>query len=104
MALLVVFIVTLFVLESVAVGIGLLVERRTTSNTGLITFIACYFAMIWFAWRFAVRITEPKSRLRAVHDASRGVPGHGKPSAVLLGAYMAADELCGQSALLAIAV
>jgi len=104
MALLVVFIATLFVLESLAVGIGIVVERHTTSNTGLITFIACYFAMIWLAWRFAVRVTEPKSRLRDVQDVSRGVPEHGKPSAVLLGAYMAADELCGQSALLAIVV
>src|SRR5262245_24732208 len=104
MALLVVFIATLFVLESVAVGIGIVVERHTSSNTGLITFIACYFAMIWFAWRFAVRVTEPKSRLRDVQDVSRGVPEHSKPSAVLLGAYMAADELCGQSTLLAIVV
>jgi transposase InsO family protein len=48
-----------------------------------------YFAMFWMAWRFAVRVTEPRSRAR----------DRGEPSAVLLG-YAAADDLWSQSALL----
>jgi len=45
--------------------------------------------MFWMAWRFAVRVTEPRSRAR----------DRGEPSAVLLG-YAAADDLWSQSALL----
>jgi hypothetical protein len=62
MSLLIVFIISLVIGEAIAVGVGLLVERHTTPYTGLVTFIACYFAMFWLAWRFAVRITEPRSR------------------------------------------
>jgi hypothetical protein len=62
MGLLVVFIISLVIGEAMAVGVGLLVERHSTPYTGLVTFIACYFVMFWLAWRFAVRITEPRSR------------------------------------------
>jgi hypothetical protein len=55
MSLLIVFIISLVIGEAIAVGVGLLVERHTTPYTGLVTFIACYFAMFWLAWRFAVR-------------------------------------------------
>jgi hypothetical protein len=48
-----------------------------------------YFAMFWMAWRFAVRVTEPRSRAR----------DRGEPSAVLIG-YAATDDLWSQSALL----
>jgi hypothetical protein len=47
--------------QSISVGIGLLVERHVTPYTGLVTFIVCYFAMFWMAWRFAVCVTEPRS-------------------------------------------
>jgi hypothetical protein len=63
MSLLVVFLVTLLIGQSLSIGLGLLVERHTTPYTGLITFIASYFAMFWLAWMFAVRITAPGSRL-----------------------------------------
>jgi hypothetical protein len=62
MGLLVVFIITLLVGQSISIGAGLLVERYATPYTGLVTFIALYFAMFWVAWRFAVRITAPGSR------------------------------------------
>jgi hypothetical protein len=42
------------------------------------------------AWRFAVRVTEPRAHVRE----------RGEPSAVLLGAYAAADDLWSQSSLL----
>jgi hypothetical protein len=65
MTLLLTFIVCLLIGQSLSIGVGLMVERYTTPYTGLITFIACYFAMFWVAWRVAVRITEPRARLAA---------------------------------------
>jgi hypothetical protein len=65
MTLLLTFIVCLLVGQSLSIGLGLVVERYTTPYTGLVTFIVCYFAMFWLAWRLAVRITEPRSRLAA---------------------------------------
>jgi len=91
MRLLLVFLTSLLVGQSISIGVGLLVERHATPYTGLVTFIVCYFAMFWVAWRFAVRVTEPRSP----HVRERG-----EPSAVLLGAYAAADDLWSQSPLL----
>ncbi|HEX2354028.1 MAG TPA: hypothetical protein VHJ16_14715 [Xanthobacteraceae bacterium] len=65
MTLLLTFIVCLLIGQSLSIGVGLLVERYSTPYTGLVTFIVCYFAMFWLAWRLAVRITEPRSRLAA---------------------------------------
>jgi hypothetical protein len=59
MKLLVVFIMTLAVGQMISVGVGLLVERQTSPYTGLITFIAMYFATFLVAWRLSVRITAP---------------------------------------------
>jgi hypothetical protein len=61
--LLLVFIIALLIGQSISIGVGLLVERHASPYTGLVTFIVCYFAMFWLAWRLAVRITEPRSRL-----------------------------------------
>lgn len=63
MGLLVVFILSLVVGQGVAISLGLLVERHYSSYAGLVTFIALYFTMFWLAWKFAVRITEPGTRL-----------------------------------------
>jgi membrane protein implicated in regulation of membrane protease activity len=90
MQLLLVFIASVLVGQLISIGVGLLVERHVTPYTGLVTFIVCYFAMFWLAWRFAVRITEPRSR-RGARD---------KPSAVLVGAYGATEGLWSQSTLL----
>jgi hypothetical protein len=90
MRLLLVFLASLLVGQSISIGVGLLVERHATPYTGLVTFIVCYFAMFWVAWRFAVRVTEPRAHVRE----------RGEPSAVLLGAYAAADDLWSQSSLL----
>jgi hypothetical protein len=65
MTLLLTFIACLLIGQSLSIGVGLLVERYSTPYTGLVTFIVCYFAMFWLAWRLAVRITEPRSRLAA---------------------------------------
>ena len=61
--LLLVFLITLLIGQSISIGVGLLVERHVSPYTGLVTFIACYFVMFWVAWRFAIRITEPRSLL-----------------------------------------
>jgi hypothetical protein len=62
MGLLVVFLVSLLVGQSISIGLGLLIERHVTPYAGLVTFIASYFLMFWLAWRFAVRVTQPGSR------------------------------------------
>jgi len=61
MNLLVIFIVSLVIGQSLSIGLGLLVERCSTPYTGMVTFIGSYFVMFWLAWRFAVRITAPRS-------------------------------------------
>ena len=61
MKLLLVFLITLAIGQSISIGLGLLVERQTTPYTGLITFIAAYFLMFWLAWRIAIRVTEPRA-------------------------------------------
>jgi hypothetical protein len=98
MRLLVVFLISLFVGQSISVGIGLLVERHSTPYTGLVTFIACYFAMFWVAWRFAVRITEPRPLLGNTKN------DRAEPGAILLAAYAASDDLWGYSTLVAAGV
>jgi hypothetical protein len=71
--LLLAFLITLLIGQSISVSLGLLVERQVSPYTGLVTFIACYFVMFWVAWRVAVRITEPRSRraadLKPMEDA-----------------------------------
>jgi hypothetical protein len=62
MALLFTFIICVIVGQSISLGLGLIVERYSTPYTGLLTFMASWFAMFWIAWRLAVRITEPRSR------------------------------------------
>jgi hypothetical protein len=62
MGLLVVFLVSLLVGQSISIGLGLLIERHATPYAGLVTFIASYFLMFWLAWRFAVHVTQPGSR------------------------------------------
>ena len=85
--LLIVFLVSVVVGQTISVGLGILVERHATPYAGLMTFIFCYFATFWLAWRLAVRVTEPRTRGRV----------SAKPSAVLF-AYATADELWIQSA------
>jgi hypothetical protein len=53
--LLLVFLITLLIGQSISIGAGLLVERYVSPYTGLVTFMACYFTMFWVVWRLAVR-------------------------------------------------
>ena len=72
MNLLVIFIITLVIGQSLSVGLGLLVERYSTPYAGM---VGSYFVMFWLAWRFAVRITAPRSPERG------GLSSAGKSSA-----------------------
>jgi hypothetical protein len=65
MALLLAFIICVIVGQSFSIGLGLIVERYSTPHISVLTFMASYFVMFWIAWRLAVRITEPRSRLTA---------------------------------------
>ena len=51
MNLLVIFIISVVIGQSLSIGLGLLVERYSTPYTGLLTFISSYFVMFWLAWR-----------------------------------------------------
>jgi hypothetical protein len=61
MSLLIVYVLTLVVGQSLSVGVGLLVDRYQAPSVSLPVFIACYFAMFWLAWRFALRVTPPRT-------------------------------------------
>jgi hypothetical protein len=61
MSLLIIFIISVMIGQSLSIGLGLLVERYSTPYTGLMTFTGSYFAMFWLAWRLALRITAPRS-------------------------------------------
>ncbi len=63
MGLLVVFIVTVIIGQSLSIGVALAIDRLVSPYTGLVTFIALYFLMFWLGWKFSVRITEPNTRL-----------------------------------------
>ena len=63
LGLLLVFIVLLLLGQGFSILLGLTVERYTSPYTGLITFIAAYFALFWFAWKVAVWLTEPGKRI-----------------------------------------
>ena len=61
MNLLVIFLISVLIGQSLSIGLGLLVERYSTPYTGLMTFIGSYFVMFWLAWRFALRVSAPRS-------------------------------------------
>jgi hypothetical protein len=61
MSLLLVYIVSVIIGQSIAITTGLLVDRYYSSYGGLMVFIALYFFMFWLTWKISVRITEPKS-------------------------------------------
>ena len=75
MGLLLVFIVLLLLGQGFSILLGLTVERYSSPYTGLVTFIAAYFALFWFAWKAAVWLTEPGKRLAKLFGgaAERGL-------------------------------
>lgn len=61
MGLLVAYIATVLVGQAFAVSVGLIIEHLYSSYAGLAVFIPLYFIVFYLAWRFAVRITEPRT-------------------------------------------
>jgi len=61
MNLLVIFLISVLIGQSLSIGLGLLVERYSTPYIRLMTFIGSYFVMFWLAWRFALRVSAPRS-------------------------------------------
>jgi len=73
MSLLIVFIISLVIGQSLSIGLGLVVERYSTPYTGMVTFIGSYFVMFWLAWllcgphyRTEVAVTRRVERRRKV--------------------------------------
>jgi hypothetical protein len=97
MKLLVVFLISVVVGQSISIGMGLLVERHVTPYAGLVTFIACYFAMFWLAWRFAVWITASGSRMARSQGERVLVREHGTAAGLLLGACAASHGVWNQA-------
>jgi hypothetical protein len=65
MTLLLAYVATLLVGQSISVGVGLLVDRYQSSQVGLMVFLALYFFMFWAGWRIALWITAPKTHAQS---------------------------------------
>lgn len=61
MNLLVTFLVTVTVALVGAAWVGVIIDRMTSPFISLVVFFPVMFLMIWLAWRFSVKITEPKA-------------------------------------------
>ena len=61
MSLLVAYIATVLVGQALAVSVGLIVDHLYSSYAGLVVFIPLYFIVFYLAWRFAIRVTEPRT-------------------------------------------
>jgi hypothetical protein len=101
MKLLVVFLISVVVGQSISIGMGLLVERYVTPYAGLVTFISCYFAMFWLAWRFAVWITAPGARTTSSQHERVLARERRGAAALLLGACAASQGVWNQALSLA---
>ncbi len=51
MGLLVVYILSVVVGQSISVTLGLLVERLHSPYAGLLVFIGCFFFVFWLSWQ-----------------------------------------------------
>jgi uncharacterized membrane protein len=60
MNLLITFIVLVVIGLSGAAGIGILVDRMTSSFVSLVVFFPLLALATWIAWRLSVKLTEPK--------------------------------------------
>jgi hypothetical protein len=59
MWILTVYILSVVVMETIVVAIGLALDRIYPSLSLTIS-LSLFFAVLWFAWVVAVRVTEPK--------------------------------------------
>jgi len=70
MWIMVVYILIVIVNELVVVGIGLVLDR-IAPVASLPVSLTLFFAVLWFGWVLAVRLTEPKHSRK-----SKFVPGN----------------------------
>ena len=61
MSLLVTYVIAVAIGQSIAVSIGLLIDRYYPATVSLPISLALYFLVFWVAWRVSVRLTEPRS-------------------------------------------
>jgi hypothetical protein len=61
MNLLVAYVITVLIGQSIAISIGLMVDRYYSTGVSLPISLALYFFMFWVAWRAAVYLTEPRA-------------------------------------------
>lgn len=61
MNLLITFIVTTLIAQSVVVAIGSLVDYYWPSAISLMIFFPLFFLTFWVTWKFSVKFTEPKT-------------------------------------------
>jgi hypothetical protein len=64
MWIMVVYVLIVVVSEIIVVAIGLTLDRIYPALS-LSVSLSLFFAVLWFAWILAVRLTEPKSAKRA---------------------------------------
>ena len=64
MWIMVVYVLIVVVSEVIVVAIGLTLDR-IYPTLSLPVSLSLFFAVLWFAWILAVRLTEPKSAKRA---------------------------------------
>ena len=66
MRILVVYVLIVVISEAIVVAIGLVLDRIYPALS-LPVSLTLFFAVLWFAWVFAVRLTEPKRAKSAKH-------------------------------------
>ena len=66
MMLIVWYVALMVVGDFIAYFLGELTEYEFGSQVSLVVFLALYFAMLWLAWVFAVRLTAPR-KTRSAH-------------------------------------
>ena len=54
MGLIVAYVITLAVTQSISIGVGLAVDRYDSSDAGLLAFLGLYFLMFWLSWQIAI--------------------------------------------------
>jgi hypothetical protein len=59
--LLITYLVTTLIGQSLVVAVGALVDYYYPSAISLLVFFPLFFLMFWITWRLSVKLTEPKA-------------------------------------------
>jgi hypothetical protein len=71
MSLIIVYVALLFVGQSLAIGVGMVVDNISQA-LGLFVFLALYFGVFVACWKLAVWLTGPKGLLSGLLGARLG--------------------------------